>query len=342
MSRKRTNVSLDPNVYERAKELGINISQTTEAALQIRIKSVRTGSTADGTPAPLGLAVAQMDTATLTASVSHQLDADEFLHEFEQTCRIDRGLADSTTTERMRYATKLVEYLEGHPLTATKQDLREFIQQYDDENAVKTVRVIYGQYFDTALAESFTAPSSPPQPKQTPDKTALRAVYREINSAKHQVAFLLFATSGLRRRELMELTPADLDLDNRAIYPAPDDGQTTKRQWMTFYSSHAENRLRRVFDLEEMRANEPFFTCHPDTLSRSIKRASQRVETMTITPQLLRVWFCHEMGQLGVADRYIDAFCGRTSRTVLAKHYTDYTPENLQSIYEDAGISVLE
>lgn len=341
MSRKRTNVSLDPNVYEKAKELGINISQTAEVALQIRIESVRTGPTADGTPAPLGLAIAQMDTATLTASVSHQLDPDEFLHEFEQTVRIDWEFADSTIKERMRYAEKLVDHLEGHPLTATKQDLREFVQQYDDENAVKTVRVIYRRYFETDLADSFTAPASPPQPKRTPDKAALRKVYREINSEKYQVAFLLLATSGLRRRELMELTPADFDLENRAIYPAPDDGQTTKRQWMTFYSPDTEKRLQQVFDPKQMKPSEPLFTCHPDTLSRSIKRASKRAGTMTVTPQLLRVWFCHEMGQLGVADRYIDAFCGRTSRTVLAKHYTDYTPQNLQEIYENAGMSIL-
>ena len=40
------------------------------------------------------------------------------------------------------------------------------------------------------------------------------------------------------------------------------------------------------------------------------------------------------MGNLGVSDRYIDAFCGRTPKTVLARHYTDYNPERLKKIYD--------
>lgn len=40
-----------------------------------------------------------------------------------------------------------------------------------------------------------------------------------------------------------------------------------------------------------------------------------------ITPQILREWFACEMGRLGVPDRYVDAFCGRVPRSVLAKHH---------------------
>ena len=39
-----------------------------------------------------------------------------------------------------------------------------------------------------------------------------------------------------------------------------------------------------------------------------------------ITPQVLRVWFATEMGELGVPDRYVDVFQGRAPRSVLAKH----------------------
>jgi len=47
------------------------------------------------------------------------------------------------------------------------------------------------------------------------------------------------------------------------------------------------------------------------------------------------------MGSLGVSDRYIDAFCGRTPKSVLARHYTDYNPERLRRIYEKAKLKVL-
>jgi intergrase/recombinase len=47
------------------------------------------------------------------------------------------------------------------------------------------------------------------------------------------------------------------------------------------------------------------------------------------------------MAEQGVQDRYIDAFCGRTSKSILARHYTDYSPERLKRIYDKAGLKVL-
>jgi intergrase/recombinase len=42
------------------------------------------------------------------------------------------------------------------------------------------------------------------------------------------------------------------------------------------------------------------------------------------------------MGRLGVPDRYVDAFCGRVPQSVLARHYTDFSPERLKEIYDQA------
>jgi len=62
---------------------------------------------------------------------------------------------------------------------------------------------------------------------------------------------------------------------------------------------------------------------------------------LKITPQILREWFACEMGRLGVPDRYVDAFCGRVPRSVLARHYTDFSPEKLKEIYDKANLKVL-
>jgi len=60
-----------------------------------------------------------------------------------------------------------------------------------------------------------------------------------------------------------------------------------------------------------------------------------------ITPQRLRDFFCMAMGELNAPDRYVDAFCGRTPRSILARHYTDYSPERLKKIYDNANLKVL-
>lgn len=60
-----------------------------------------------------------------------------------------------------------------------------------------------------------------------------------------------------------------------------------------------------------------------------------------ITPQDLRFWFANEMRRLGVQSEYVDAFCGRIPRLILARHYTDYSLENLKQIYDKAGLKIL-
>lgn len=62
---------------------------------------------------------------------------------------------------------------------------------------------------------------------------------------------------------------------------------------------------------------------------------------INITPQVLREWFACEMGMLRVPDRYVDAFCGRVPRSVLARHYTDFIPERLKEIYDKANVKIL-
>ena len=70
-----------------------------------------------------------------------------------------------------------------------------------------------------------------------------------------------------------------------------------------------------------------------------IKKACKKTG-IHITPQVLREWFSCEMGKLGVPDRYIDAFCGRVPRSVLGRHYTDYSPDRLKEIYDKTRLRV--
>lgn len=47
------------------------------------------------------------------------------------------------------------------------------------------------------------------------------------------------------------------------------------------------------------------------------------------------------MGELGVPDRYVDAFQGRIPKSVLARHYSDFAPDKLRAIYDRASSSNL-
>ena len=57
---------------------------------------------------------------------------------------------------------------------------------------------------------------------------------------------------------------------------------------------------------------------------------------------MLRAWFSTEMGELGVPDRFIDIFQGRSPRNVLAKHYTPQGIRLLREIYDKAALMILK
>ncbi|MEM2352089.1 MAG: hypothetical protein QXT26_06755 [Thermoproteota archaeon] len=46
------------------------------------------------------------------------------------------------------------------------------------------------------------------------------------------------------------------------------------------------------------------------------------------------------MSRLGVPDRYVDAFQGRVLKSVLARHYTDFSLQGLKEIYNRAKLKV--
>jgi intergrase/recombinase len=46
------------------------------------------------------------------------------------------------------------------------------------------------------------------------------------------------------------------------------------------------------------------------------------------------------MLRLSVSGTYVDAFCGRVPKSVLARHYTDFSFEKLKEIYETINLTV--
>ena len=56
---------------------------------------------------------------------------------------------------------------------------------------------------------------------------------------------------------------------------------------------------------------------------------------------MLREWFCNKLGSLRVQDRYIDTFFGRLPKSVLARHYSDYSPEVLEGVYRKDNLKIL-
>jgi len=272
--------------------------------------------------------------------VSEDFDPVKFLAEFERACQIDYRLSPATIFEYMRHVQKFLNFLDKHPLKATRPELRRFFMIDTARNAIKAVRVLYGRFLSSDLAKCFKIPQSVPSVVLVPTREQLTQTYERLKSCEMRTAFLLIASSSIRRHEAIELTPSQIDLEKRMILPHRQQSQT-KFQWVTFFNDEAKIMLKGLLLARSPGPDERIFTMHKDSLTKILERTSDKLG-LKITPKVLRYWFCNEMGRLGVQDRYIDAFCGRIPKSVLARHYTDYSPERLKAVYDKADLRVFD
>lgn len=150
---------------------------------------------------------------------------------------------------------------------------------------------------------------------------------------------MLYATTGLRREEILSLTPEDVDFDSRMITPNNHLGET-KKSWVSFYNQEAEIVFKEYLAAKKASISKRLFPMQRNE-NVELWKIAQDKTGINITPQKLRQWFCTEMLHLGVSETYVDAFCGRVPKSVLARHYTDFSPENLFEIYKKANLKVL-
>jgi len=129
------------------------------------------------------------------------------------------------------------------------------------------------------------------------------------------------------------------DREQRIVMPTKQS--RTKRTWYSFFNEECALALEEYLKVgrDPKRNNRLFPMSHPDMAS--LFRMARAKTGLEITPQDLRFWFSNEMARLNVADRFIDALQGRIPRSVLARHYTDFSLENLKAICEKARLKVL-
>jgi len=227
----------------------------------------------------------------------------------------------------------------------TAEDVRSYLKPLSDGsansygNALKPIKRFFRDYMKMGdVVESFKFRKIQLKPIIVPTKDQMKRFYRVLRTPRARALFLMYASTGLRKMELLSLTKEDIDWDKRMVIPNNHNG-ATKRSWVTFFNDEAKLALEEY--LATRKDDSPkLFRVSPHTFIDVWRYASQD-SGVRITPQVLREWFCDEMGRLGVPDRYVDVFCGRIPKSVLARHYTDYSSERLRQVYDKAKLMVL-
>jgi integrase len=332
------------DVLETARQIGLNTSEVSENALVEAIgrlsgqktgTSLRSSSLLEGRDRDLNPG----------ARLHRQGDDDDgLLLRFYDFCRVDLRLADNTAKEYRRHMRRFLEAAKKPAGSVRAEDVRDFLKPLTNGsantygNALKPLKIFFRDFMKVPEAvESFKFRKAPLTPVTVPSKEQLCRFYGALRTPIAKALFLMYAATGLRKMELLSLRKDDVDWEKRMVVPRSHSGET-KRSWATFFNGEAEQALKGY--LATRKDDSPkLFRISPHSFIDIWKYAAQD-SSVQITPQVLREWFCDEMGRLGVPDRYVDAFCGRVPSSVLAKRYSDYAPEKLKQIYDKAGLTV--
>ncbi len=145
--------------------------------------------------------------------------------------------------------------------------------------------------------------------------------------------FLVLLSSGLRIGEVLSLKVYDVDFDTNMINASEIHQGNTKSSWISFFTEQTSEFLKSYMD--DINEDQKIFPISQRSVQQEFKDTSNLLG-MSVNPHLLRTVFAEKCTMAGIKDKYINAFCGRVSQGVLAKNYTDYSPNNLRKQYDIA------
>ncbi|MCX8182780.1 MAG: tyrosine-type recombinase/integrase, partial [Candidatus Methanomethyliaceae archaeon] len=246
------------------------------------------------------------------------------IKDFEHFCLVDRRLSTYSVIHYRSTVFRLILHANKPLKSLTKDDIRSFLSLFSNTNTyrnnLKALRVFCRDFLRRPdLVDSFRFPAPEYKPRFLPSRKQLTEFFNALDEEHERVLFLLYASTGLRRSEVLDLKIQQIDREHRAIIPS--HFTTQKKSWIAFYNSETEALFHPWLDRAQ---KEKVFPLSSERKFLLFKKATAKTG-LDITPQSLRFWFANEMARLGVPDRFIDAFQGRIPRSVLARHYTDYS-----------------
>ena len=249
----RVNVSLDPELYRRAKALGLNVSGVSERALREYVDRLENGSGQSGVLVGTNGTYESNDTSDDTADDTDANDdteaeyadtpTEQILDDYRQfaTSVLDRS--ENTVDLHTRYIERLLDHANKPPSHITQDDITAYLDSEGDVsnatrmNIIGALRVFFRDFLDREVMDAFEMPSKSAKPTEVPSKDDLQTFYDALENPKYKAAFLFAATSGLRSSELCQLTMDDIDEEKKML--VPDKESSTKETWLTFYNEEA-------------------------------------------------------------------------------------------------------
>ncbi|MDG6907008.1 MAG: tyrosine-type recombinase/integrase [Nitrososphaerota archaeon] len=285
-------------------------------------------------------------------------DKEQIINDFHRFLKIDLQLSDSTARDlKNDLRHYLFDYLKEEP---TVESVRDFLGKWVGQpekymHYLRTLKRFYRDFMGRPeLVASFKFPTRGFTPPFIPTRNELQKWYSFIDSVKDhslyngdplrlRAFFLVLASSGLRVGEVRTLRLCDVDLQTGKVTPYHAHATaTSKKSNFSYINSEALEMLKKYVQEREMKTGETrLFEGNNSNWAKQFQIVS-KASGIKLTPKNLRSWFSSEAAELRITDSYVDFLQGRTQRSVLARHYTDYRPEKLYRIYQGANLKVLD
>ncbi len=281
---------LDRALVEKSKSLGFNLSKTFENHLKhliTQFPSINSENTSDSTSkkgkwwSEPDLNRRPLARKAPEIPLENQEEMFERFYDFQI---VDLRRAKRTAYEKVWFIRKLLKAIKKNPNEITREDLRTFLKTLENysaayyKNALMALKVFFRDYQEKPeLVESFKFPRQVYKPKHIVSREGLKIFYEAIETQKEKALFLLYATSGLRRQEILSLKTEDVDFEKRMITPNNHLGET-KKSWCSFYNEEAEQALNEYLATKKQSRSKRIFPMQRNEVIELWKTAKEKTD----------------------------------------------------------------
>ncbi len=264
-------------------------------------------------------------------------DIENSINNFKYFLTYDLKLDKSTIKNHARAIENFLNFANGQ---ITNETVKTYLQTNTGQNwknqQIKALRKYIRDYIGLGnwierfeLVNTFT-----PKPKKLPTIDELATFYVKLPTYT-KLIFLLLKDTGLRPNEILSIKRKNIDFDFNSIDASDFHKGKTKFSWVSFFTNQTKKHLfdyiyqnTSYFETE----NVLLFPVTLRTIEDHFNQASVNCN-IELTPKILRLFWANKCRIANIDKDYINAFQGRISKSVLAKHYTDYNIEALKEQY---------
>ena len=262
-------------------------------------------------------------------------DAKSSVSKYEMFAKNELGLNEKTITNQLSILSRFLYHSKG---VINEEYVKKYLDTNDSDswksNQLKALRRYIRDFLKLGnWINEFEFSKTKAKIKQLPTDQELLEFVKELKE-QSQLAFLLMHNSGLRIGEVTKLRIQNMNFVINSIDASNIHEGNTKHSWVSFFTKQTASFLHKYIDSHNLQSDDMLFTVESRTIQNNFKQVSEFLD-IELTPHMLRSVFTEKCTTAKIPDKYIDAFCGRISPGIIAKHYTDYSPEKLRVQYNN-------